>query len=130
MQGPTVIIMHFSLRFSTFIFAAAIALVGCSSPLWEPPVSGSVIVERSSPDKKLLARLITAEAPGAYTLEVRDIQKGDVIVRRTIVAPVGYHAHIASLKWSEDSRIVTATIDHDFGENNRMFDLRTECPDA
>ena len=46
------------------------------------------------------------------------------------MAPVGYHAHIASLAWSEDGRIVTATIDHDFGEDNRVFDLRADLPDA
>jgi len=123
-------IMHFSSQFSTFIFAAAIALVGCSGPPWEPPLPGSVLAERSSPDKSLLARLIAAEAQGTYTLEVRDVRKGDVLAERTIAAPVGYHAHIASLTWSEDSRIVTATINHDFGEDNRVFDLRTEPPDA
>lgn len=120
--------MHFSLRFSNIIFAAAIALVGCSGPLWEPLLPGSVIAEHSSPDKRLLSRVIAAEDQGTYTLEVRDLRKGDVIARRTIVAPVGYHAHIASLAWSEDGRTVTATIDHDFGEDNRVFDLRTERP--
>lgn len=122
--------MHFSLRFSTFIFAAAIALVSCSESLWEPPLPGSVLAERSSPDKSLLARVIAAEAQGTYTLEVRDLRKGDVIDRRTIMAPVGYHAHIASLTWSEDNRIVTATFDHDFGEDNRVFDLCIERPDG
>ena len=122
--------MHFSARFSTLIFAAAIALVGCSGPLWEPPISGSVMAERSSPDKSLLARVIAAEAQGTYTLEVRDVRKGDVLAERTITASVGYHAHIVSLTWSEDSRTVTATIDHDFGDDNRVFDLSTERPDA
>ena len=122
--------MHFLLRFSTIIFAAAIALVGCSGPPWEPPLPGSVLAERSSPDKRLLAQVIAAEAQGTYTLGVRDVRNGDVLVKRTIAAPVGYHTHIASLTWSEDSRIVTATIDHDFGEDNRVFDLRIERPDA
>ena len=125
-----VIIMHFSLRFSTSIFAAAIALVGCSGPLWEPPFPGSVIAERLSPDKSLLAQVIATEVQGTYTIEVRDLRKGDFIARRVIMAPVGYHAHIASLAWSEDGQIVTATIDHDFGEDNRVFDLSAERPDA
>ena len=122
--------MHFSARFSTLIIAAAIALIGCSEPLWGPPIPGSVMAERSSPDKSLLARVIAAEAQGTYTLEVRDVQNGDILAERTITAPVGYHAHIVSLKWSEDSRTVTATIDHDFDDDNRMFDLRTERTDA
>ncbi len=122
--------MPFSSRFSTFIFATAIALIGCSGPLWEPPLPGTVMAERSSPDKNLLARVIAAEAQGTYTLEVRDVRNGDVLAERTIAAPVGYHAHIAFLTWSEDSRIVTAIIDHDFGEKNRVFDLSIERPDA
>ena len=115
--------MRLSTRCSTLIFAAAIALVGCSEPLWQA-VPGSVMVERSSPDNSLLARVIAAEAIGTYTLEVRDIRKANVLAARTIAAPVGYHAHIVSLTWSEDSRVVTATIDRDFGDHNQVFDLR------
>ena len=83
------------------------------------------MAERSSLDNSLLARVIAAETQGTYALEVRDVWKGDVLAERTIAAPVGYHAHIVSLTWSEDSRIVTATIDHHFGADNRVFDLRT-----
>ncbi len=84
------------------------------------------MVERSSPDNSLLARVIAAEAIGTYTLEVRDIRKANVLAARTIAAPVGYHAHIVSLAWSEDSRVVTATIDRDFGDHNVVFDLRVK----
>jgi hypothetical protein len=122
--------MHFSSRFPTLIFATVIALVGCSGPLWKPPIPGSVMAKRSSPDNSLLARVIAAEAKGTYTFEVRDIRKGNVLAERTIAAPVGYHEHIVSLMWSEDNRIVTATIVHDFGDDNRVFDLRTEHTDA
>ena len=121
--------MHFSSRFSIFIFAAAITLAGCSGSLWEPPLLGSVMAERSSPDKSLFARVTAAEVQGTYTLEVRDARNGDVLAERTILAPVGYHEHIVSLTWSADSRIVTATIDHDFGENNRGFDLHIDHRD-
>lgn len=84
------------------------------------------MAERSSPDKSLLARVISVEAQGTHTLEVPDVRKGDVLAERAITVPVGYHAHIVSLTWSKDSRTVTATIDHDFGDGNRVFDLRTE----
>jgi len=122
--------MHFSSRFATLISATVIALVGCSGPLWEPPIPGSVMAEHSSPDNSLLARVIVAETKGTYILEVCDIRKGNVLAERSIAAPVGYHAHIVSLTWSEDSRIVMATIDHDFGDDNRVFDLRTERTDS
>ncbi len=129
-HGTAVIIMHFSSRFLTLIFATAIALVSCSGPLWKPPIPGSVMAERSSPDNSLLAHVIAAKAQGTYTLQVRDVRRGDILAKQTIETPVGYHAHIVSLTWSEDSRIVTATIDHDFGDDNIVFDLRIERTDA
>jgi len=118
--------MHFASRFSTLMVAAAMALAGCSDSIWDPPVPGSILVERSSPDESLLARIIAAEIHGTYTLEVRDTRKGDMRAQRTIAAPVGYHSHIVSVAWSEDGRVVRATIDYDFGDNNRVFDLRPE----
>ena len=54
----------------------------------------------------------------------------DVLTEWTIVSSIDYNAHIALLTWSEDSRIVTAKIDHDFGEDNRAFNLSTNCPDT
>jgi hypothetical protein len=122
--------MPFESRFQTFILATAIALVCCSGPLWEPPIPGSVMAERSSPDNTLLARVIAVKAKGTYTLEVRNVRTDDVLAERTIAAPVGYHAHIVSLAWSEDGRLVTATIDHDFGDDNRVFDLRADHTDT
>jgi protease II len=88
------------------------------------------MAERSSPDNSLLAHVIAAKAQGTYTLQVRDVRRGDILAKQTIATPVGYHAHIVSLTWSEDSRIVTATIDHDFGDDNIVFDLRIERTDA
>ena len=115
--------MPLSTKYLTLIFAAAVVLVGCSEPLWQA-VPGSVMVERSSPDNSLLARVVAVDTIVTYTLEVRDIGKANVLAARTIAAPVGYHAHIVSLAWSEDSGVVTATIDRDFGDHNRVFDLR------
>ena len=116
-------------RSLTLIILIAFLLVRCAELTWEHPLPGAVLAKNQSPAKSLLAQVIAAEAQGTYTLEVRDLRKGDVIARRTIVVPVGYHAHIASLAWSEDGRNVSATIDHDFGEDNRVFDLRIERPD-
>ena len=121
--------MHCSSRYSTVICVATIALVCCSGDLQEPPLAGTVITERPSPDKNLLARVIATGSEGTYTLKVQDVGKDDVIAERTIAAPVGYHEHIISLTWSEDSRTVKATIDHDFGENNRGFDLQIDHRD-
>jgi hypothetical protein len=118
-----VISMPFASRFLTLILATAIALSGCSDPLWEPPVPGSVMAELMSPDNSLVARVIAAQTKGAYTFEVRNVRTGDVLAVRTVAAPVGYHAHIVTLAWSEVGRFVTATIDHDFGDDNRVFDL-------
>jgi hypothetical protein len=129
-HGTIVIRVPFASRFLAFILASAIVLSGCSDSLWEPPVSGSVMAERLSPDNSLLARVIAAKTKGTYTFEVQDIRTGDVSAERTITAPVGYHAHIVTLAWSEDGRFVTATIDHDFGDDNRVFELPGERTDS
>jgi hypothetical protein len=71
-----------------------------------------------------MARVIATEVQGTYIFEVRKIQKGNISVEQTISAPIGYHAHIVSLTWSLDGQTVSATIDHDFGEGNKVFNLR------
>ena len=81
--------MHCSSRFSTFIFVSTIALICCSGLFQEPPLPGTVIAERPSHDENLLARVIAAGTEGTYTLQLRDVQKGDVLAERTIAAPAG-----------------------------------------
>ena len=98
---------------------------GCTDLSWESPKPGTVIAELTNPDKNFIARVIATEVRGTYTFEVRMIQKGIILAEQTISAPVGYHANIVSITWSEDGPIFSATIDHDFGEDNRVFKLRT-----
>jgi len=81
-------------------------------------------------DKSLSARVVATEVQGTYIFEVRKIRSGNILVRQTISAPVGYHAHVVSLTWSEDGRTVSAEIDNDFGEGNAVFDLRIVNSDA
>ena len=108
---------------TALILWAAIALGACSETLWDPPSPGSVILERASPDEGLLARVVAAEVHGTYILGVQDGRTGRVLAERTVAAPVGYHPHLVSLTWGENSRTVTVAIDHDFGDYNSVFDL-------
>jgi len=82
------------------------------------------MAELMSPDKILLAQVIATEVQGTYAFEVRNIRNENILAEQTISAPIVYHAHIVSLRWREDGRIVSATIDNDFGEGNKVFDLR------
>ena len=82
------------------------------------------MAELTSPDKSLSALVIATEVQGTYIFKVRKIRSGNILAEQTISAPIGYHAHIVWLRWSEDGRTVSAAIDHDFGEGNTMFDLR------
>ena len=107
-----------------------ISLVGCTDLSWEPPNPGSVMAELTNPNKSLSARVIATEVQGTYIFEVLKIRSGNILAEQTISAPIGYHAHIVWLTWSEDGRTVSATIDHDFGEGNKMFDLRIVNIDA
>ena len=103
-----------------------IVLTACSDAVWDPPVPGSIIAERASPDGSRLARVRAAEVHGTYILGVHDARTGIILAERTVAAPVGYHPHIASLTWSNDGRTVTVDIDHDFGDYSSVFDLHVE----
>ncbi len=81
------------------------------------------MTELSNSEKSLSALIIATEAQGIYIFEVRTIEKENVIKKKTISAPIGYHRHSMSLKWSDDGQTVTATIDHDFGEGNKVFKI-------
>ena len=122
--------MHYASRILPLVVATAIALVACGSRFWEAPTPRSVMAERVSPDNSLLARVLATEIKGTYTLEVRNGREGKVFAKRIISAPIGYHAHVMSLTWSADSRTVAVTIDHDFGDNNRVFELHLEHTEA
>lgn len=81
------------------------------------------MAELSNPEKGLSARVIATKVQGTYIFEVRSIKKDSVLEKKTISAPIGYHEHRVSLTWSNDGQTVTATIDHDFGEGNKVFNL-------
>ena len=98
--------------------------VGCTDFSWKPPDPGSVIAELSSPDKSLSARVIATEVQGTYVFEVRSINKNNILAEQSISAPIGYHEHRVSLTWNRDGQTVLATIDHDFGDGNKVFKIR------
>ena len=92
---------------------------------WCPPKPGTVMAELTNPEKSMTARIIATEVQGSYIFEIRKTQKGVVIAEQMISAPVGYHEHIVSITWNDDGQIFSATIDHDFGEDNRIFNIST-----
>lgn len=98
-------------------------LVGCTDPSWKPPAPGTVVTERSNSDRSLSARVIATKVQGTYSFEVHAIKNKNVLQRMTISAPVGYHEHNVSLKWSKGGQTATATIDHDFGDDNKVFKI-------
>lgn len=98
-------------------------LFGCTNHYWKPPNTGSVMVELKSPDNCLYARVIATEVPGTYKFEVRHIQSGQVLAEKNISAPIGYHPHLVTLVWDRAGRTVWVTIDHDFGDGNKTYDL-------
>jgi hypothetical protein len=98
-------------------------LVGCIDLSWQPPDPGTVMAELTNPEKSFSARVIATKVKGTYIFEVRSIIKDSVLAKKTISAPIGYHGHSVSLIWSNDGQTVTAIIDHDFGEGNKVINL-------
>jgi len=105
------------------LFLLGSLLVGCTNHYWKPPNTGSVMVELKSPDNCIYARVIATEIPGTYKFEVRHIQSDQVLEEKNISAPIGYHPYLVTLVWDQDGRSVWATIDHDFGDGNKTYDL-------
>jgi hypothetical protein len=82
------------------------------------------MAELPNPEESLSARVIATKVQGTYIFKVQGIKKDNVLAEQSISAPIGYHEHSVSLKWSHDGQTVRATIDHDFGIGNKVFDLR------
>ena len=99
--------------------------VACSDSggWWDPLPAGTIVLERSSPNFDVSAVVRAREVPGSYALEIRDAHNREALSSRVIAAPVGYHSHLITLDWSRDGKRVIATIDHDFGDDNRVFEL-------
>lgn len=131
--GPQLLYICFSRGFDcnlnimskipTYILLIVLLLVGCIDLSWKPPDPGTVMAELSNPEKSLSARVIATKVQGTYIFEVRSIKNSNVLEKKTISAPIGYHVHIVSLTWNNDGQTATATIDHDFGEGNKVYDI-------
>ena len=115
--------MRFIFRLLPLFFLIASLPVGCIDLSWEPPPPGAVMAECASPHKDVDARVIATNVQGTYSFEVRNRKTGSLLAKQTISAPVGYHLHMVTLTWRQDGRMVSATIDHDFGSDNKVFDL-------
>ena len=112
-------------RSAVLILLLFVFLTGCKDLSWSPPKPGTIMAELTNPDKNMTARVIATELQGSYIFEIRSSNKGTIITEQMISAPVGYHEHIVSIKWNDDSRNFSATIDHDFGEGNKVFNIGT-----
>ena len=96
---------------------------GCVDFSWEAPDPGSVMAKRDGPHHNLYARVVATEVQGTYTFEVRRIKGDEILAKRSISAPVGYHPHKVTLSWDQNGRTASALIDYDFGDNNEVFAL-------
>lgn len=108
-----------------FLVALASLTGACSDQVmwWEPLPPGTIVMERASTDHKHTAILIAQQEPGSYMFEIRDARTREPLISRMISAPGGYHTHLITLDWNLDGEYVTATIDYDFGDGNRVFRL-------
>ena len=110
-------------KIQAFILLSVPLISGCTDLSWKPPDPGTVIAQLSNLENSLSALVIATKDQGVYIFEVRTIEKQNFIKKKTISAPVGYHEHRIKLKWINDGQTVSATIDHDFGEGNKVFEI-------
>lgn len=122
--------MRILLKLPTFILLSVLFFAGCTDFSWSPPDPGTVMAELSNSEKSLSALIIATKVQGTYNFEVRTFEKQKVLERKSVSAPIGYHEHNISLKWSDDGKTVTATIDHDFGEGNKVYKINLSDKDG
>ena len=113
------------IRTVTVIFTITVIFAGCTGQSWSPPKPGTVMAELTNPGKNMTAQVLATKDQGTYIFEIRKIPEGVIAAQQMISAPVGYHKHIVSISWNHDSRIFSATIDHDFGDDKRVFNIST-----
>lgn len=97
---------------------------------WDKPKTGTAVAELLSPDKTLSAKVIATNVEETYRFVIIENKNRTKLAEKSISIPNEYHEPIISLKWSSDGHSVLATIDHDFGENNIVFELQVESTDA
>jgi hypothetical protein len=118
------------IRSATHILLILVIFAGCMDLSWNPPKPGTVMAVLTNPDKSMTARIIATDVQGSYIFEIRRTHRGTIIAEQTISAPVGYHEHIVSITWNDDGQVFSVTIDHDFGEDNRVFNISTMNSDV
>ena len=105
-----------------FLVLIALLLTGCTDFFeWEAPETGVLLSKEKSPDLNYSAKIIASDVKGTYVFIVTDNQTNNIVTEQTISAPVGYHKQIVLLQWEQSSKVVSAIIDHDLGENNMVF---------
>ncbi|NIR59240.1 MAG: hypothetical protein GWO02_06820 [Gammaproteobacteria bacterium] len=90
---------------------------------WEAPAPGSIVAQSIAPGKGNVASVIAMHRKGHYRFVLSDTRSGNIIAEKQIFAPIGYHAHIVTLRWGPRASRAIAVIDHDFGKGNLKFTL-------
>lgn len=109
----------------TFLLLATIALIclSCSDDRhsnWSP---GKVISDQQDADKALRVVVISGEAKGEYLIRLYEADTNPVVAEKKVLVPVGYHAPLIKVDWSQSPQRILVEFDHDFGEGNKVVEL-------
>ena len=102
-----------------FFISLFIAIFGCN----ETERKQTLIIEQASPNSKFVAQII--KIGENYRFAVKSENKTVSIVDEEFT-PAGYHNPRFSFEWNDLSSSVQIKVDHDFGENNLLFEYNLE----
>lgn len=101
---------------------AGAAVVAFAGPFgffkWDPFPPGTVVATSRSPDSTTLATVTAAPEPGHYVFAF--MRDSEVVAKRDVSAPIGYHTHLVRVDWVPDGSRAIMTIDYDFGDAVRV----------
>ena len=102
-----------------FFFVLLLSVSGCQ----KTELKRTIYTELESPSSKFVAQII--KVGENYRFAIKS-DNGTVSIVDIDFTPTGYHDPGFALNWNDQSNRVKIEVDHDFGENNLLFEYNLE----
>ncbi len=102
-----------------FLFVLLFSVSGCQTT----ELKRTIYTEQESPNSKFVAQII--KVGENYRFAIKS-DNGTVSIVDIDFTPTGYHDPGFALVWNDESSSVQIEVDHDFGDNNLLFEYNLE----
>ncbi|MFV1883601.1 MAG: hypothetical protein ACMZ7B_03855 [Balneola sp.] len=105
-----------------FLFVLLSSVSGCQAP----ELTRTIYTEQPSPNSKFVAQIIKIGEDYRFAIKS---ENGTISIVDLYFTPTGYHDPGFTLVWNDESSSIQIEVDHDFGENNLLFEYNLETLD-